>query len=307
MKENMKQKTYNTVASLVEAGNLISAGAASHAVNLGLVVATKPLVDAEVNALTVASDAFEDGKHVLRGYRTRLKQKQKEAYDLAFNVRDTLKRVLGRNYNPRWEGTGFGNSLRIPSKYAKLEQLLRTLKSFLTQNSQYEQANVATAALIEAAVTDLSEGKAAVTVQVGAVRTLLAARKQNERAIRSRIRLTVEELNKAIGPIDGRWDAFGLRQPGLKQAPAKPAKATVVSLINGVLRVGWDKVARAEYYRVWLRVMGQGEEARPAGTPSDEGFIFEALQSGAQVEVAISAVNNGGESGHSETLLVNIP
>ncbi len=86
----MQQKAYNTTASLVEAANLISAGADTHAGGLGLVVATKVLVDADVLGVTNTSASLLQGKHDLRGLRNVYNLKQKDAYDIAFVVRIRL-------------------------------------------------------------------------------------------------------------------------------------------------------------------------------------------------------------------------
>ncbi len=300
----MQQKPYKTVASLVAAGNLVSSGAAAHAAGLGLVVATKPLVDADVLGVTNGTASLLQGKHDLRGLRTALTLKQTDAYDIAFVVRDSLKRSFGRSYNVRWEGTGFTSTLVVPKSVARLEELLRSLKAFYTSNPQHEVEDVATAALVEAALTALSTAKEAVTVKRGAVRTLLAARKQKEKVLRSRIRGVVEELKRVVGPIDGRWDAFGLNQPGLKQAPERPGKITIVLQAGGKAAVKWAKSARAEYYRVWLKVIGVDDEAIPVGSPTDLDYMIETMPAASQVEVSISAVNNGGESARSEVVVV---
>ncbi len=303
----MQQKAYNSVASLVAAGNLVSAGAATHAAGLGLVVATKPLVDADVLGLTNLSASFLQAKHTLRGLRTVHNLKRKDVYDLSFVVRDSLKRSFGRSYNVQWEGTGFTSTLNVPQSAARLEELLRSLGTFLTSNPQHEVEDVATAALVEAALTALSTARAAVTVQRGAVRTLLGTRKQKEKVVRSRLRGVVEELKRVIGPIDGRWDAFGLNQPGLQQVPGRPGKVIVVLQAGGAAAVKWQKTPRAEYYRLWLKVIGVDQEAIPVGSPTDVDFMIETMPSASQVEVSVSAINNGGESARSEVVVVIIP
>ncbi len=184
---------------------------------------------------------------------------------------------------------------------------MRSFKTFLTANPQHEVADVATAALADAALTALTTARAAVTVKRGAVRTLLGTRKQREKVLRARIRGVVEELKRVIGPIDGRWDSFGLNQPGLQQVPDRPRKVTVVLQAGGAAAVKWAKTPRADYYRLWLKVIGVDEEAIPVGTRTDLDYAIETMPAASQVEVSLSAVNNGGESARSEVVVVVTP
>ncbi len=122
--------------------------------------------------------------------------------------------------------------------------------------------------------------------------------------MRLRLRGVVEELNRVLGPLDPRWEAFGLNQPGLKQVPERPGKVNVVVQAGGIAAVKWAKSARAEYYRIWLKVIGVDAEAVPVGSPADLDYTIENLPAGSQVEVSLSAVNNGGESARSEVVVV---
>ncbi len=57
--------------------------------------------------------------------------------------------------------------------------------------------------------------------------TLLTSRKQKEKAMRRRLRGLIEELGRAMDPLDDRWIAFGLNKPGLQETPDRPTKVNV--------------------------------------------------------------------------------
>ncbi|MBA4147528.1 MAG: fibronectin type III domain-containing protein [Verrucomicrobia bacterium] len=298
----MRQKAYNSVAALINAGTKLSAGAETHATSLDLVVGSKSVIDSDLNGLTTTTAAHLAGKSLLRNRWTALEQATNAAYGVALNIRDTLKRALGSSYSSAWEGTGFSASLIISRSVARLENQLRSLKGYLADHADLEVPTFATSALADAALDALTIANTAVTVQKGAVRSLLAARKLKEKAMRQRIRGVVEELTRVIGGLDGRWDSFGLNQPDLKQTPPRPVNVSVAVIgNNGVVK--WDKVARASYHRVWVKIVGVDEEALPAGNSTDNNFTFENLAPNTQFEVAVSALNNGGESARSAVVV----
>ncbi len=303
----MQQKRNNKLADLISAGTKCSAGANTYSAALGLVVATKPLIDAAVNPVILTSATLQSGRIGLKDSQKLRNEKQDAAYDVAFGIRDSLKRKLGRKYSTEWSGTGFDSSLEIPRGVAALEQLLRTLNNFYTEDPTLEVPDVATALMAGEAADALTVAQTALTVKRGAVRALRTARKQKEKVLRARIRGVVEELNRALGPLDGRWDAFGLNQPGLQQVPERPRKVTVVMQAGGAAAVKWQKTPRAEYYRLWLKVIGVDEEAIPVGSPTDLDYMIESMPAASQVEVSISAANNGGESARSEVVVVITP
>lgn len=91
---------------------------------------------------------------------------------------------------------------------------------------------------------------------------------------------------------------------GAKAIPAVPQN--VIATLIGATSVSlkWDASARAAYYRVWKKVVGVDEEYLPVGSPGDRDFTLEGLPANAQVELLVSAVNNGGESQKSTLAVV---
>ena len=68
--------------------------------------------------------------------------------------------------------------------------------------------------------------------------------------------------------------------------------------------VKWDQSARAGHYRVWKKVVGVDENFISVGSPSDLDFTIENLPAGKTIQIAVSAVNNGGESLKSEVVTI---
>lgn len=268
----MKQASLTSLAALNSAGIKASSGAATHAVALGLTVGTKLLIDADLLGLSAATAAHLSGRTQLRDQYHLLKQKNKVAHETALAIRDSLKRKLGRSYSPAWEGTGFNQSLIVPRSAGGLLLLLAALKNYLTEKPEMEVPDVATAALAGEALAELTTASNAVTAKKSAVRTLLTTRKLKEKKMHQRIRGVVEELKRVLGPLDARWEAFGLNQPGIKQAPERPEKVTVVLRGAGVASVKWQGSARAEYYRLWMKIVGVDAQALPVATPADLEF-----------------------------------
>jgi hypothetical protein len=158
-----------------------------------------------------------------------------------------------------------------------------------------EDANV-TAARSGSLHDDLFAANGAVGVQKTVVNDLYQARQDKAALVRRRVRLVFNELEMKIGPLDTRWLAFGFNKPGQKKTPAVPTGVTVTALTAGSYAVKWKASARAEYYRVWKQVVGVDEAPLPVGNSNDLDLIVETLPPNATVKIAVSAVNNGGES-----------
>jgi hypothetical protein len=68
--------------------------------------------------------------------------------------------------------------------------------------------------------------------------------------------------------------------------------------------VKWNTAARAEYYRVWIKVHGSTEDYAAVGSPADLDFTNENLPASSTIDIVVSAVNNGGEFAVSEVITV---
>jgi hypothetical protein len=104
--------------------------------------------------------------------------------------------------------------------------------------------------------------------------------------------------------LDLRWLTFGLKMPGADSIPEVPANILAVLTGPTALSIKWDAAARADYYRVWKKVVGVDEELVPVASPADLDLTMEALPNNATIEIAVSALNNGGESLRSAVVTV---
>jgi hypothetical protein len=114
--------------------------------------------------------------------------------------------------------------------------------------------------------------------------------------LRTRLRGLIDELGQLLGERDSRWRAFGFNKPGAPAVPDMPSNLRLDNSSAGRLLVSWDPSARAEHYRVWKQVLDSDTEPIPVGSPHDTDFTIESLPSQRQVNVFVSAVNEGGES-----------
>ncbi|MDB6026644.1 MAG: hypothetical protein JWM68_2867, partial [Verrucomicrobiales bacterium] len=125
---------------------------------------------------------------------------------------------------------------------------------------------------------------------------LLRVRTENMKELRRYLRVVIDELHLVLPPMDPRWELFGLNRPGSKETPDVPEDVAVAVIDNKRGNVTWPRSARAEYYRVWLRIEGVDAEPRVIGSPSDLDFMLEELPATGEMDVFVSAINSGGES-----------
>jgi len=98
-----------------------------------------------------------------------------------------------------------------------------------------------------------------------------------------------------------------LQKPGAEATPDVPQGVSAVLISPNAASVKWLAAPRAEHYRVWKKVEALDTEFVAAGSPADLDFTIESLPSHGTIHIAVSAVNNGGESAPSSliTLVTN--
>ena len=97
---------------------------------------------------------------------------------------------------------------------------------------------------------------------------------------------------------------FGFNMPGAQETPDVPEHVVVTLIGPTAAAIKWGNTPRAAYYHVWKKVHGVDTELVLVGSPADLGFTLENLPNNATVEVALSAVNNGGESVKSAVVTI---
>ncbi len=302
----MEQPRIRNLANLFAAGTKASAGAGQHGVALSMTICTKAVIDSELNSFELLFDEHQAATADLSTLIKALGVQRKAASEFVFAARDSMKRKLGRKYSTAWEGTGFNRTLQVPTTVARLQLVMRSLQSYLEDHPAFEVEDAVTADIAETTLTALTDAQTAVDLQESVVGTLLTKRRKAEKQLRLRVRWLVDELSRLLDPMDDRWTAFGLNKPGQQKTPNRPANVIVKMSSPTAMTVEWDKSPRARYYRIWLKVIGVDAEPVPVGSPADLHFLLEDLPSGSEVEVSVSAVNDGGESARSEVVRVPV-
>ena len=283
-------------------------GLNKNGVAVGVKHVTEAVLTATRTLAMAASLLFDSGKQLLRDKRDALEAAIDAGRAFATLARDILKPILGSEYNERWDVAGFNGSLAIPTTLEDLLPMLEKLVSYFTDNPGHEIAvrdvTAAQAQLIYDAVKGAFNQ---VAEQEMTLKVLRNDRNAKFDILRNKLVMLTDELSLLLDPLDPRWTAFGFNMPGADETP--DAVGTVVATLIGPTAVAlkWETTARAVYYHVWKRVQGVDEDYILVGSPADLDFTIENLPSGKQIDIVVSAVNNGGEGQRSEavTILTN--
>ncbi|MFN7139067.1 MAG: hypothetical protein ACK4UN_07000 [Limisphaerales bacterium] len=301
----MKQNIPGTQMGLLGAANLAFEAATEHGTGMGLVHNNATKINQDRTAALAAMNAAEVAQELSREKQAELKEKVLDARVFAMLFRELYKPDLGRTHNPSWGLAGFGHGFMIPAQAHELETLMQRIKTFFTDDATREKTNNdMTAVKAEAHYTAVKNARVAVKAQFAAVGTARKVRTQKFNALRKRMMGLAKEMEQLISPTAELWTTFGLNKPGVKQRPPTPTGLTAVLIGNNAISMKWEPAARASHYRVWRRIVGVDVDLEPVGNPGDLDYTMEGLPSNALIEVAISAVNNGGESAKSTVVPV---
>jgi len=275
--------------------------AADHGDSIGVLQNTAPKIEADILALTEAIDAYEKSKEELSLRRAIVREYVRDSRGLLTMGRDSFKPFLGSEYNEGWDITGLTGSLAIPVAMDDVQPLLRSFKAYLVMHPEHEvDPRDVTVGKFDELFGQLVESRRAVREQEVVADQKRQIRDEKVRQLRKRMRDLIEELNMLLGPLDARWKWFGFNMPGAQVTPDVPENL-IATLINPTTAgLKWDTAPRTDYYRVWKKVVGVDEELVDAGDATHPNFTFESLPANATIELAVSAVNNGGESQKSE-------
>jgi hypothetical protein len=289
---------------LTSAGDAANA-AATHGETIGLLQNTAPKIRAEIAGLRTAFNSVDVLRAELVPLRTNVRQLVDESRDLLTVARDNFKSALGSEYNELWDATGLIGSLMIPRAAEEVQPLLLSFHDFLVANPGQEvPSKSVTAENFNEHFTALDGGRTAIREKEFLLDNARRDRDTKARALRKRMRDLIEELNMLIDPLDPRWKAFGFNLPGAEETPEVPRNIHATLIGPTAVALKWDAPPRAEYSRVWKRVVGVDKDLVAVGSPADLDFTIEDLPANATIELAVSAVNNGGESSPSQVVLV---
>jgi hypothetical protein len=300
MKNKIAQSINGVIAQSAEAEK----GAQTHGATIGLVRMTAAVMLVIRTAAILALSLYDAAKKTLADKRVLLDAKVLEVRLLVALARDLLKPARGTPFNQNWEGTGFRESLEVPYNPGNLLVIVRGLEGFYTANPGLESApHGVTAAAMKLMGDELEEAIGAVNNQEAAVGARKADRDTKLKAVGKSVRDLIKELSTILDPLDPLWKAFGLNLPGAQHIPAVPLNV-IATLMGPNVVVQWGASERAEYYRVFKRVIGVDAELVPVGTQNGLDLVLAGLPANAQVQLAVSAVNNGGESPVSSVVTV---
>ena len=301
----MKNTLATSIMGVLIAIALAIEGATTHGATLNLLHFPLAVLVAIHTAAMTALAAYETGKQTLRDLRTALDAAFIDARDLAFLSRDVLKPRFGRKYSEAWNAVGFVDSLDVPKTVNELIFLLERMVAFFTANPALEVASQnITAADLHAVLDTLKAARKAVSDQETVVENLLAVRNEKLEVVRKALRGLFDELSNQLDPLDPRWKAFGFNLPGAEETPDTVTGVIATLIGPTAIALKWDAAARAQYYRVFKKVVGVDEEFVAVGSPADLDFTLEGLPMNATVEIQISAVNDGGESQRTASVTV---
>ena len=300
----MRQVNIRSMSEVLTVAEMAAIGLSKLEVTLGVTHNPETAMRDAIAAVVTANEALRQGNLLLGSRRTAVQVHVGGTRKFLTDARNTLKTYFGNSYSQAWNGTGFVGSLTLPTRMIALPPRLQAMQSYLTNTPAHENAPLFVTAVRAGTLhTDLCAAIGQVNEQLTAVDNLAAARDAAVRALREQIRDLIKELSQLMDPLDARWQTFGLNVPGAVETPDAPENLSAV-LISGNAALKWKAAPRAERYRVWMKVNGVDQEMQSVGSATDVDFTIEGLPANATIEIAVSAVNNSGESGKSTVVTV---
>ena len=303
----MKQKQIRTTTEALNGITKAIGGATEHGAAIGLAQYTAASLTAKKTSLVNAENAVDEAKAELATRQSTQASVLLTAIAFITLARDMLKPRLGKKRSTAWEAVGF-SSFILPRNVAQAKFKLQKLVTFLTANPDAESAerNI-TAVRAQALLDDLIAKENAVTAQRTAVGNALKAKNSALNVVIRAIGGLVSELRGLLSPTDMIYLSFGLNKPGAKAIPSIPANLIAVLVGPSAIALKWDRSERAERYRIYKKVVGVDDALIAVESREDLDFVLEGLPSGKTIQLALSAVNDGGESQLSETVSVVMP
>lgn len=299
----------STLDPLLTLAEDMADGLDTHEVAIGVKQNLEAAMRAAITAALAAEASYAAAKATKKTLTTAVTIADSNGRAFIVTARSVLEPFLGTEPSAAWEPVGFpSDSLALPSTQAERQALLGKLKDYFTATPARENAPlVITAAQANVLFQALSDARSAANQGNTNAVTLKLARDGAVKALRKRMRGLIGELEQLLAEDDARWLAFGLTPPGAAETPEVPENLVLAGGGAGTVAVDWSDAPRADHYRVWRQVVGVDAEFIAAGSPTDSDFTLGGLPSGATVRVRVTAVNDAGESGPSETKQITVP
>ena len=294
-----------TVTGLIFQAERALPGVQANLIPLGYSAAQLALFSNRIADLTAARDAHGAAKATLSANRDAHAALVKTVRSSMMISRDVLKPFLGRDHSVAWIEAGFVDNLQVGRTGESLLRNVQGINAYLTAHPEHQNAALnITAERFANLATQLMTGIAAVDTSNATVITLAKDRDAKAKLVRQELSLLLAKLRVSFDPFHAMWETVGFNRPGFKSVPEAPANVTAVLVSPTSVKVQCDAAPRAERYRIWKKVVGVDADFVLVETRSESDFVVEDLPPNAAVELAMSAVNSGGESGKSDSVIV---
>lgn len=303
--KHMKQDQIQSIPAVISAAAVIKAAALEKGAGIPLLQNTVANIGADADGLTTTRNNHEQSKVVLAQKRAVLATSVGNTRAFLTLGRDILKPIFGNEYSQAYDVLGLVGSIAIPRTSQELLPVLQAFKAYFVANPASEDDSRDITALQAQALYDqLLAAQVDVNDETMNVESTKTLRDAAADQMRKRIRMVIDEMTLCLSPLDPRWLAFGFKMPGAQERPeaVEGFFATLVGPTTAALK--WSAAPRAEYYRVWMKVHGSEAEYVAMGSPADLDFNLENLPANSQIDVVVTAVNNGGESQKSDVITI---
>jgi len=293
---------------LITLGEDAADGAHQLETTLGLKQNTEAAIRADLAGLTAKKSAYDTLASAGMAKSTAVTVARSNARAFLTSTRDVFKNFFGAKPSAAWVAAGWpANSIAVPATSELILPLLNSVELYLTANPTRENAPLnLTAARAAALHTALTDARSAANQQDQAERAARDARDASADKLRKRLRGLIDELGQLLDPLDARWLAFGLKRPGAPESPDAVTGTRATPLGGGKLRVQCDPAPRAEYYQVWIQVVGVDADFRLAESPAEPDKILEGFTAGANVSAKMRAINETGPGPFADPVQVTV-
>ncbi len=183
-----------------------------------------------------------------------------------------------------------------------------SLYAFFRANKTYEVASLGVTALEAAAKRDAAlAAQSELADEEMLLKEAGESRASAQTILTATMRTLISNLDRMLGPLDPRWLAFGLNQPGVKQTPGKPVNVQAHTDGTGVVVVTCDTVPLATRYRWRMLLVGVQTEYSLAARSVDPIGMIKNVLPGQRVRIIVQAVNGNQQGVASEPIEFTMP
>jgi hypothetical protein len=246
-----------------------------------------------LDAFITADDGFNASRSSANAASALYQAALDAVYVWLLAARNVLVPKFGTRWSTAWAQAGFINpSTAVPRRLEDRLALALSLQAFFDANPTYEvpSLNVTSA---EARI----RRNAALTTQSSwddaemALKTAGETRNTAYETLVAGMRALISNLQRKLGPLDPRWLAFGLNQPGMNQTPGQPVNVSAYADATGTIVVQCDPVPLATRYRWRMLLVGVETDYRLVARSVDPVGMIKGVQPGATARIIVQAVN----------------